>query len=342
MIGISGLDALRNVKNNPYRHWNNTKSSAERSGNARDASNRIFSGFANVVPSYSGPRFPRSAKVWAMGSCFAREVEHALMRRGGNVVSIDDSINIPAFQDATGRVRAGWFHRYTPRSMLQEMEWPFGRRPEWSDEVLLQRCPNDRFIDLNYPNIAGPTSREVIATRRTIAAGLTRHVADADIIILTLGLVEEWTHTPTGLVVNAMNGRAISDADNAYFIGRAKYHEVLESLQAIYNLLMEVHATKAFQLFVTVSPVPFSATFFKDDVIVANSTSKATLRASAMDFSESQDNVHYFPSYEMVTYSDPGTAWRPDAIHVEPNMVRHIVNTFVAAVYEPDALPQPG
>jgi hypothetical protein len=81
-----------------------------------------------------------------------------------------------------------------------------------------------------------------------------------------------------------------------------------------------------------------SATFTDKDVIVANTDSKATLRAAAAAFVEQRAHAHYFPSYEMVTHSDPRLAWRPDRLHVGLNMIAHVVSTFVDTYYREGAI----
>ena len=69
------------------------------------------------------------------------------------------------------------------------------------------------------------------------------------------------------------------------------------------------------------------------DIVIANATSKAILRAAAAEFVSRHDDVDYFPSYEMVSYSARELAWRPDQIHVNSNMVSHIVKTFCQVYY---------
>jgi len=319
-------------------HWNRGADSATRSDFADDASNRIFDGYADVRPTYDGPRFAADAPVFAMGSCFAREIEGALRRRGGNVVSLDDSIQRPEFRDAEGRVRPGFFHRYTPTTMAQEFRWPFGRQPNWTDDALLFEQPDGGVADLNYSARCADTSRGAAAVRRAVAGTLVRRVAQARIVIVTLGLTEGWIHRPTGLAVNAMEVRLLRRHRDAFALHLMEFKDVMRALEEMHDLLGAEHADGDFHLFLTVSPVPFRATLTKEDVIQANATSKATLRTAAATFARRHANVHYFPSYEIVTYSDPARAWRPDRIHIEPGMVDHITERFIRTVYAEGAL----
>ena len=268
-----------------------------------------------------------------MGSCFAREIERALTQRGCNVISVDDRINRPEFKDSKGEIRTGFFHRFTPFAMLQEFQQAFGELPGWSDRSLIVDS-GPTVIDLNYWDVAGSDmSLEGTLTRRRLAAELVRRSAEADVVILTLGLVESWVHKPTGLHANKVPAQTLIRHREDFELHVVTYEETVACLEGIRNLL-ERHRSTPFQLVVTVSPVPLSKTFTAEDLIVANMTSKSTLRAAAADFCRRMPNASYFPSYEMVTYSDPRLAWRPDRTHVEPVMVRHIVNTFTRAYYK--------
>ncbi len=75
--------------------------------------------------------------------------------------------------------------------------------------------------------------------------------------------------------------------------------------------------------------MPLQNTFTDQDIVVANAESKAVLRAAAGAFARRHDNVSYFPSYEMVTHSQPDFALRADRAHVEPEMVDHIMSSFI-------------
>ncbi len=139
MQTISGRKALATRRANPARNWNSSASSNEPSQDPDDAMGRIYDGFARIRPDYSGPRIELADPVFTMGSCFAREVETALAGWGGNVVSLGPELSEPVFRDAQGRPRTGFFHRFTPHAMLQELRRAFDELPAWSDDALLLR-----------------------------------------------------------------------------------------------------------------------------------------------------------------------------------------------------------
>lgn len=336
MTSIPGGIALANVKRNAENKWNSGRQSDMRSSAPRDAANRIFDGYADVRPRYEGPLHDRSAAVFAMGSCFAREIEHALTRRGGNVISLDDTFRVPAFETPAGH-STGFFHRYTPDAMVQEFQRAFGELEGWEPERSLIRASGDRCLDMNFPDVGAPATRAAVMERRAVSAALVRKVADADIVILTLGLTEGWVEAETGLAINAIAGAALVADRDAYALKQIGFDDCIAALNTIVAIIRAHHRSGQFRLFVTVSPVPLTSTFTQDDIIVANMRSKSTLRAAAAAFVATCDVADYFPSYEIVTCSSPDLAWRPDRIHVNAEMVRHIMTSFIDTVYHPAA-----
>lgn len=336
---VEGRDALKNAKHNAFKSWNRSASSKELSDFPADASRRIFDAYAGLVPTYNGPKLRADSPIFAMGSCFAREIEAALVTKGGNVISVDSSIDRDEFKDPTGKVRSGFFHRFTPPAMSQEFQACFDELPGWSDRSLVFSLGEDRFIDLNYWQIAGADeSGPANRTRRAVAKSLVRRAVDAEIIILTLGLTEAWLHKPTGFFANFTTAPFLARHIRDFELHLVGVEETIQCLRDIDAVLRSHHRTGRYNIVVTVSPVPLSATFTDKDIVVANMDSKSTLRVAAAAFVAETDHAHYFPSYEMVTYSDVGLAWRPDRIHVNPRMVSHIVSTFTNAYYEEGAL----
>jgi hypothetical protein len=331
--------AVMDVRSNRFRWWNKAKGSAERGENPANASNRVYEGIARLRPSPPTTRLARDSRVFTMGSCFAREIETALIHKGGNVVSMDrDAIATPAFLNEAGVFSSGFFHRFTPAAMLQEFQRAFDELPEWTDDSLLLERATDTVVDLNYWLSEGmPLTWDAAHERRKIAKALVRRAADADVIIVTLGLTESFLHIPTGLHVNRLDPAVAARIPEQFAFQRLTYADTLACLDGIKAVLDKHHRTGRFQLVVTVSPVPLQFTFSGEDIVIANMQSKATLRAAATAFTDATDNAFYFPSYEMVIHSEHAAAWRPDRLHVRAEMVTAIVGSFVDTYYEADA-----
>jgi len=332
---FAAAEALLNYRKNQFNKWNVSKSSSVLGTDPTNASNRVYSGFADIRVPKGSKRFTRSDKVFAMGSCFAREIERALVDSGLEVVSVDRAlINRPEFIDINGRTRDGFFHRFTPRSMWQEFKRSFDELENWSDDCLIFQS-RGQFFDANYWAIPGfDYSPAAIAARRSVARHLVRRVSEARVIVLTLGFIEAWRHRPTGLWLNYVDPAVLHRRSEEFEFCLLDVDEVLLCLEEILEMIRRHHNTKDHPLFLTVSPVPLGSTFTQSDIVVANTNSKATLRAAAGVFSSRHPDVTYYPSYEMVVHSHPEVAWRPDRLHVNGDMVRHVVSTFQEAFFD--------
>jgi hypothetical protein len=155
-----------------------------------------------------------------------------------------------------------------------------------------------------------------------------RRAADCRIVVITLGLVEVFQDTRTGLFANTTPH--LTASPGRYEFGVLTYREVMDALERIHRLLSE-HGRSDVEILVTVSPVPLSATFTGTDIVMANTYSKSLLRSAAGEWSQSNGNVHYFPSYEIVMNSARDRAWFMDGRHVRHDMVAHVMQLFADA-----------
>ena len=71
-------------------------------------------------------------------------------------------------------------------------------------------------------------------------------------------------------------------------------------------------------------------TFTKNDVYVANMESKSLLRAVAGQVCREEENVHYFPSFEIATALH-GKGHNEDGRHVREQTVFEITSAFMLA-----------
>lgn len=330
------MAVLRRAGANRHRRWNTSESSAERSLIPQDASVRIFDGYADVKAGYDGPRLSRQDGVFAIGSCFAREVEHYLAEHGARVLSLThEAILDPAFHDADGRERSTYFHRYTPQAIRQDMARAFDAVEGWDEEasLLFPVGRNVYDFDLAWTESSDLSPAATLARRRA-AAGRARGLKDAACVVVTLGLIEAWRHRPSGLWCNQIHPRVLKGRPGEFELQLTTYEETLACLEDMHALL-RAHGRPDVQLVVTVSPVPLQMTFTDQDIIEANAESKAVLRAAAGAFVRRHANAHYFPSYEMVAYSHPKRAWKADRVHVRAGLVAEIVARFMALYYRP-------
>lgn len=312
---IPANEAFATARSNACGRWNAGETTAEE---------RLASRL--VVP--EGKR-TFSAKptdtFFAIGSCFARNVEERLELAGARVTSRE--IAVRDLGNTSAR-QGGIFNKYTPTSILQELEWAVD--PESFPSVGLLPAGPDLVYDPFLSGKAGTGTVEELMERRREIAAYFAQAFEADVVVVTLGLIECWLDKESGLMLN----EAPSPRLTAAFPDRFQFHclSVDESRLALRKLMriLRQNGKKGQRQILTVSPVPLGRTFTADDVIVANATSKSTLRVVAKEFSERAKKVDYFPSYEAVTSSDPRVSWQKDRRHVSDFVVGRIINTFLS------------
>jgi hypothetical protein len=136
------------------------------------------------------PRFklPRNAKIFTIGSCFARSVEEALLQRGFSVLTREG-----AFSHSHG-----YLNRYNTAAMAQEIDFATGRRT--FDVQSVSSMGSDGFADLTaYGHFQSPQG--AIDLRRETTA-LFKGILVADIVIITAGLSEVWYDKAYGYYTN--------------------------------------------------------------------------------------------------------------------------------------------
>jgi hypothetical protein len=335
---VGGNDAdvvLRRSASNPYRRWH-SGASTQAGAAQQDASARIFTGMADIKARYEGPRLCRQDGVFAIGSCFAREIEHHLSRHGARVLSLTEDMEEAAcFGDTGGRPLGAFFHRFAPQAIWQDVARAFDAIPGWDESSTLIFRSGRGYYDFDQTWLeTSDASLEAVLERRRLAGVRGRRLEEAACVVITLGLIEAWRHRPTGLWCNKVHPYVLKRMGRDFEFHLTSYEEALESLEAIHALL-SAHGRPGVQLVVTVSPVPLQVTFTDRDVVEANAESKAVLRAAAAAFVRRHANAHYFPSYEMVTFSEAKRAWKPDMVHVKSPMVNEVVSRFMALYYQP-------
>jgi len=226
--------------------------------------------------------------------------------------------------NVTGR---GFTNKYTTFSIENELRWALDPDAEvpWGSLVDVGEC---RTIDPHVnPTLLWVGRDRTIDRRRTISSVYAR-AGRVQAIVITLGLVEAWFDTETSTWLNMTpTSEMLQLHPDRYVFEVTDFAANRSALDRISRIL-EAHAAPDVHVVVTVSPVPLMATFSGRDVVAANAYSKSVLRAAAEEWSWDESNVHYFPSYEAVTNSNPMKAWEADRRHVQGPIVRQIMALF--------------
>jgi hypothetical protein len=300
------------------------------------------------------PKFkfgPKDA-IFTMGSCFARNVEMSMIRAGVCVLLKDfdflaellHPMHAHLQEGIRGPERSMWFrtvlNKYTTHSMLNEFERLFA--PERFNDPFggLIQIDEHTWFDPQIKNLRWTTLEEALVARG-VMENTTSLVTEATAVFLTLGLTETWYDAETKTYINvAPDPKLIRRFPERFRFFNATHGETLQCLEDIRDLLI-TKVRPDLKFVVTVSPVPLGTTFTSQDVIAANTYSKAVLRTAAGDFANRHANVDYFPSYEMIMHSPRDWTWHEDSIHVLQPVIDDVIARFTAAYIEGAEVPVP-
>lgn len=285
------------------------------------ARDRITSGI--VIPEWS-PSFaiPPDAKIFAIGSCFARNIEIALLQQGGQVTSTNPQSEV---MEIRANLQTGALNKYNPASIHQELEWAAGLNP-FPEEGFLEL--KGKWMDPYLREQVRQGDLELMRSRREALRQYFARAFSADVVIVTLGLTETWfDRTTKKALTEVPNPRLLQHYPDRFGFRIFAYPDCVALLKSLVGLL-KTYGKPAAKIVVTVSPVALERTFSGQDIIVANMTSKSTLRAAAGDLATHVEGVDYFPSYEVAMLSDPLLVWRDDRRNVSDFIVAEIVTEF--------------
>ncbi len=287
----------------------------------------------SAEPSFnSGISIEKGSKILTMGSCFARNIEEYLGNIGYDVPVL--GYDGPAVEYGGGGRIQGILNKYTVASICQEFEWLVrvsdkGGIVDWSHvEDMVFEVGDDQFIDLQLSSSYPVSARRLIERRQQIY-DISIQFFNCDLAIITPGLTEAWLDTKTGRYIQQPPKKAMLQADpTRYQFEVLDFFKCFEMLEKIVNIL-KTRGTK--QVAFTVSPVPLSSTFTTQDVLIANTYSKATLRSAIGLLVERHESVYYIPSFERVMLTKGREVWDDDLRHVSKGFVGSIVQRFAEA-----------
>lgn len=272
----------------------------------------------------------RSDKVFTIGSCFARNIEDFLRNEG-----FDLSVFKFAVPTEELNAIAPWptqmLNKYTPFSMTNEVNGAFG---ELDLNQTLVEVAEGSFLDMQLHTNVGVPIERAIERRQYINEFNRKSIQDADVIIITLGLIESWFDESAGMYLNqAPSAKMMQKLPNRFKFEVLSPDVVGKEVRKLIDLLLK-YGKKGHNVLLTVSPVPIGRSFTGDDVIVANCYSKSVLRTYAEVLKNEYEHVDYVPTYEAITLSDRETTWLDDNIHVTKSAVDSIIGHVMESYLE--------
>lgn len=281
--------------------------------------------YARVEPRF---RLKPDDRFFCIGSCFARNIEEWLIYNGITVLS-----KRLAFPKAEGVWRPnGAVNKFTTHSMANEILWTTGARP-LSPDLLYEA--EDGVIDLQLcPGVRAVPAERAWERRRYLSEDYFARLKHANVVVITLGLVEAWYDCQTDTYLNATPSYWTVRKQPGRF--ELRLLDFNENVDVLLDMIARVDAFGVPKKFiVTVSPVPLTMSFSGQDIILANTYSKSVLRAAAEVCRQTFANVDYFPSYENVTLVPRNQAYEDDCLHVTDALVRDNILDFLR-LYMPD------
>jgi hypothetical protein len=293
---------------------------------------------SRVVTMTPRPVLESHHRIVTLGSCFAAEIRRALQDRGFSVLPrIDPAVldlfseqcrEIPSWGVWDERAHLEWYNTFTIR---QEFEKAFGLWHQADDDFwsVRQRLDGQERVVYQDPyrrRVIADTPEAVRTITRELDRGMRAAIHEAELVVITLGLIEVWRKFDNGRFAGCEPGYCHGGGQDETYFHLSTFEDNLANLRALLDLFFGAYPER--HVVLTVSPVALGRTFRDVDVYVANMESKSLLRAVAGQIAREYPNVVYFPSYEMATL-DPHT-FEEDGRHVRPEKVDEIVSAFVA------------
>jgi hypothetical protein len=276
---------------------------------------------------------PAGASVFAIGSCFAEEIRRALNEQGFDARPRFDEIDIDLDSQMAGPIRH--INYYTTFSIRQELQRVLDGVPAEPPHLPIapgawlarfQGGWEARWQDPLRHGCIAITEDGILDVMAKTDAVSRDALERAEAFIFTLGIIETWVDTVTGLHAWSSKVRSVSPEPDRFAFHLSTYEENLDNLRWVCRTIGERFPGKP--IVISVSPVSMLNTYTGWDVIKANTYGKSLLRTAAGAVEQEFPDVTYWPSYELCTHAD---IYKPDGRHVTDEAVRHVVSQFLEA-----------
>ena len=155
-------------------------------------------------------RIQNSDVIFCIGSCFARNIEGALIDFGL------DCASIPSPELQRQGLQSETLTKFSTVAMLTELRWALDPDAPFRDAFLLHH-DDGTFTDPHSRHGVARVSREKALAARQRVIDAMRAITQSDVVILTLGLVEAWYDNELGIYLNEAPGFAVAQRDFARF-----------------------------------------------------------------------------------------------------------------------------
>lgn len=246
----------------------------------------------------TGRRFIRpDTKFVTMGSCFARNLAEYLRTRG-----------YQAFNELIGEdVNNTYANRYF-------LEW------------VLDGSSN------------ATTAAMEAAYGREVRTRMRQALEECEVFVFSLGVAASFFDSRSGdfVFANTHGGASLNLLLKHCVMRTTSVQENTDNLRAIIASVNALSRTPP-AVVLTVSPVPLAATSERASAVMADCISKSTLRLACEEVLQAKagNEIHYWPSFEMVRWLGPYLTDRNSAVFgAEDGKTRHVSNWMVQTIMD--------
>ena len=261
------------------------------------------------------PLINKKSKIFTIGSCFALEIAQYLIGKNYNVFNSE----LDKFVDHNFI----WYNTY---SILYEFEKAVGSFKQEDNDIW--KAQDGRYQDPYRRCVFSKTKKNLLSTINDSDKKIKHYIHNADVLIMTLGLVEVWVKKDNNRVICSTPGypKGKGAGKDKCFFKVSSYEDNLENIKKSMDLLRTINPNC--NIIITTSPVALASTFREIDHLVANTESKSILRAVCGQIEREYKNVTYYPSYEMAMHFNKSDVFKADGRHVKSEFVSIIMQHF--------------
>lgn len=288
--------------------------------------------YADLADLWNPMPLRKQDRIATAGSCFAQHIGNNLSARGAAFMDMEPAP--PVFENGADARKWGYGvfscrygNVYTTRQLLQLFDEAHGVRTP-SERVWEK---DGRFFDALRASVdpVGQDSADtILALRARHLVAVRRMFAELDVFVFTMGLTEGWENADDGTMFAVAPGTVAGTYDPSRHVFRnLRAAEIRADMLAFWERLRVVNPSA--RMLLTVSPVPLAATATQNHVLVATTYSKSVLRGVAGELAEDVADIHYFPSYEIISsHPSRGMFFEPDLRNVNMFGVNYVMSHF--------------
>jgi len=273
-------------------------------------------------------------KIATAGSCFAQHISQNLIKNGYNVLDMEPpprGLSIKLHKKYGFSMYSCRFGNiYTVHQLLQLAQEAYGNFEPF--DIAWEK--DGKYFDALRPAVEpdGLTAVNELYTHRKYHLSRVRKMLQTmDVFIFTMGLTEAWEHQESGTIYPIAPGIIAGKFDEKVFAFRNfKFQEIIEAFNKFQDILIKLRGEDNLpKMFLTVSPVPLTATASGNHVLSATVQSKSILRAVTGQLSSENNHIDYFPSFEIITNQNArGSFYKNNMRSVRPEGVDVVMKSF--------------